>query len=308
MGVISLRDRLEEEQAARRREAAKQPPAIFLVGVVMMIAVVGGLMLRGAIAGGAVAVAGSASPSAIVLAGSPTPAVTASMAPYRGLTGYVWPLDNPVVTLPYGPTDWGEFFVNGIRFHDGVDVASDCGDKVHAAHDGVVLAASRQYDDYMGWTSSLTPYYNLLTTKHWWDSLPIVIVIDDGDGYRSIYAHEYQVLVKAGQKVKAGDVIGFEGQTGNASGCHVHFGLFSTTETARLQLDPAIVSKDQMPAEEISRIDPLLVLPFRCDIEETRTLRPIEAAACPPWVAPTPTAKGGAKATPKTSAAASPRL
>jgi murein DD-endopeptidase MepM/ murein hydrolase activator NlpD len=290
MGVISLRDRFEEEQAAPRREAAKRPPAIFLIGVMMTIAVVGGLMLRGAIAGGAFAAAGSTSPSAVVRAGSPTPPAAASVAAYLGLTGYVWPLDDPVITLPYEPTDWGEFFVNGIRFHDGVDMASDCGDKVHAAHDGVVLAASRQYDDYMGWTSSLTPYYNLLNTKHWWDSLPIVIVIDDGDGYRSIYAHEYQVLVKVGQKVKAGDVIGYEGQTGNASGCHVHFGLFSPTETARFQLDPAIVSKDQMPAEEIARIDPLLVLPFRCEFEEMRALRPVEASPCPEFVSPTPTA------------------
>jgi murein DD-endopeptidase MepM/ murein hydrolase activator NlpD len=160
----------------------------------------------------------------------------------------------------------------------------------------VILAAGRQYDDYMGWTSSLTPYYNLLTAKHWWDSLPIVIVIDNGDGYRSIYAHEYQVLVKVGQKVKAGDVIGYEGQTGNASGCHVHFGLFNPTDTGRFQLDPAIVSKDLMPAEEIARIDPLLVLPFRCQFEEMRALRPSEAVGCPPL--PTPTPKPGTSAKP----------
>jgi murein DD-endopeptidase MepM/ murein hydrolase activator NlpD len=306
--VISLRDRLEVEHAAQRQEAGKLPPPIFILGVVMMVTVVGGLMLRGAIGGGSAVAAGSAAPSVSTGTATPTLAAAASVAPYLGLTGYVWPLDNPVITLPYAPTDWGEFFVNGIRFHDGVDMASNCGDKVRAAHDGVILAASRQYDDYMGWTSSLTPYYDFLTKKHWWDSLPIVIVIDDGDGYRSIYAHEYQVLVKVGQKVKAGDVIGYEGQTGNASGCHVHFGLFSPTETARFQLDPTIVSKDQMPAEEIARIDPLLVLPFRCEFEEMRSLRPIEASPCPGFVSPTPTGKGGSKATPTASPNGLPRL
>jgi murein DD-endopeptidase MepM/ murein hydrolase activator NlpD len=300
--VISLRDRLEAEHAAQRQEAGKLPPPIFILGVVMMVAVVGGLMLRGAIVGGNAVAAGSAGPSVSTRTGSPTPAVAASVAPYLGLTGYVWPLDSPVITLPFGPSDWGEFFDKGQRFHDGVDMASNCGDKVRAAHDGVVLAASRQYDDSMGWTSSLTPYYNLLTAKHWWESLPIVIVIDNGDGYRSIYAHEYQVLVKVGQKVKAGDVIGYEGQTGNASGCHVHFGLFSPTETARFQLDPTIVSKDQMPAEEIARIDPLLVLPFRCEFEEMRSLRPIEAGPCPGFTTPS------ASAAPKASAGSSPRL
>ncbi|HEX7492400.1 MAG TPA: M23 family metallopeptidase [Candidatus Limnocylindrales bacterium] len=258
----------------------------------MMTTVVGGLMLRGAIAGHGVAAAGSAGPaaqgpaSAAAGAAAVVEAASAGKTPYMGLSGYVWPLDNPVLTLPFGPTDWGEFFVNGVRFHDGVDIASNCGDKVRAAHDGVVLAAGRQYDDYLGWTGSLTPYYNLLTAKHWWESLPIVIVIDDGDGYRSIYAHEYQVLVKVGQKVKAGDVIGYEGQTGNASGCHVHFGLFSPAATGRFQLDPAIVSKDQMPAEEVARIDPLLVLPFRCEFDEMRSLRPAEANPCPEITTP----------------------
>jgi murein DD-endopeptidase MepM/ murein hydrolase activator NlpD len=306
--VISLRDRLEAERADRRQEARKFPPPIFILGVVMMVSVVGGLTLRGAIAGGSAAAADSAGSSVQGGAARPTPADAADAThaavatPYKGLSGYVWPLDNPVITLPFGPSNWGEFFVDGVRFHDGVDMASNCGDKVRAAHDGVILAASRQYDNYMGWTSSLTPYYNLLNAKHWWDSLPIVIVIDDGDGYRSIYAHEYQVLVKVGQRVKAGDVIGFEGQTGNASGCHVHFGLFSPTDTGRFQLDPAIVSKDQMPKEEIARIDPLLVLPFRCEFEEMRSLRPVEADPCPGLSAPPATPA------PKASAGSSPKL
>ena len=297
--MISLRERLEEEQSTRRQKTFRPPPPIFILGVVMLVAVVGGLTLRSALAGtgtgapggrpsastvAALAAASAASQGPGVRTGSPSPIATAS--PYLGLTGYVWPLDSPVITLPFGPTDWGEFFVNGVRFHDGVDIASNCGDNVRAAHDGTVLAAGRQYDDYMGWTSSLKPYYNLLDTKHWWNSLPIVIVIDDGDGYRSIYAHEYQVLVKPGQKVKAGQVIGYQGQTGNASGCHVHFGIFNPKETATFQLDPAVVSKDLMPAFEIARIDPLLVLPFRCEFEEMRALRPAEAVGCPPLPSP----------------------
>jgi murein DD-endopeptidase MepM/ murein hydrolase activator NlpD len=304
----------------------KLPPPIFLLGVFMMVAVVGGLTLRSAVAGSghtepragtsarasavaavaAVASSASGAPSSSSQSGSASSAPSA--IPYLGLTGYVWPLDNPVITLPYGPTDWGEFFVNGARFHDGVDIASNCGDYVRAAHDGVVLAASRQYDDYMGWIGDLAPYYKLLDTKHWWNSLPIVVVIDDGDGYRSIYAHEYQVTAKVGQKVKAGQIIGYEGQTGNASGCHVHFGLFNPKETATFQLDPAVVSKDLMPPYEIARIDPLLVLPFRCEFEEMRALRPVEAAPCPPLVSPTPTGKGNSKATPTASSNGSPRL
>ena len=238
----------------------------------------------------------SASPA---LSPSPDPATySTTWAP--NLTGYVWPLQGSVVvTLPFGPSDWGEFFLDGKRTHDGVDMATKCGDFVRAAHDGVVLAASREYDAYMGWVGDIAPYIALVNKKNWWPSLPIVIVIDDGDGYRSIYAHEYQVTVKPGQHVKAGQVIGYEGATGNASGCHVHFGLFSPSQTATFELDPTIVAKDLMPRYEIARIDPLLVLPFRCEIVEMRTLRPDLASPCP--VLPTSQPSGKAAATPRPS-------
>jgi murein DD-endopeptidase MepM/ murein hydrolase activator NlpD len=229
-------------------------------------------------------------PSSTVGPSPAPPSYSTGWAP--NLTGYVWPLQGSVVvTLPFGFSEWGEFFVDGKRFHDGLDMATQCGDYVYAAHDGVVLAASREYDAYMGWVGDIAPYINLVNKKNWWPSLPIVIVIDDGDGYRSIYAHEYQVTVKPGQHVKAGQVIGYEGQTGNASGCHVHFGLFSPSQTATFALDPAIVSKDLLPKYEIARIDPLLVLPFRCEIAEMRLLRPAEAAPCPVLPTDQPSAK-----------------
>jgi len=281
----------------------------------MIAIVVGGLLFSSVLAagGGSTASSGlspedatlSASPSSSDAAQSPissaTPAALtvgsgqtsryAGYVPAPLLTGYVWPLTNGRVTLPFGPTSWGELIVNGQLFHDGVDMATTCGDKVHAAHDGVVLAASRHYDDYMGWVGDVTPYLDLLTRKGWWNSLPIVIVIDDGDGYWSIYAHESAVTVKPGQQVTAGQVIGYEGATGNASGCHVHFGLFSPRETDEFQLEPSIAKRLLLPAYEIARINPLLVLPFRCDVEEMRALRPAEAAACPVLPSPIPAAK-----------------
>ena len=290
LDVTSPRDRLDVVQASRRPSAKTEIPPVFILGVVMMVAVVGGLLLRSAVAPPGAAAA-SLRPGVTPVGSAPQATPTAEPTPYLNLKGYVWPLLGATVTLPFGPSDWGEFIVDGKHFHDGVDMATQCGDKVMAAHDGVVLAASRTYDAYMGWTSSITPYYNLLDTKHWWDSLPIVVVIDDGDGYRSIYAHEYQVTVTPGQHVKAGQVIGFEGATGNASGCHVHFGLFSPTEKATFQLDPTVVAKDLMPAAEIARINPLLVLPFQCEIEEMRSLRPIEAAPCPVLSTPSSSAK-----------------
>lgn len=179
------------------------------------------------------------------------------------LTGYRWPLPHGRVTLPFGPTPWGSRVVNGKLFHDGVDIATFCGDRVVAAHDGIVLAAGRHYDQVMGWVGDLRPYLRRLDAKDLWSTLPIVIVIDDGDGYRSVYAHFWKVVVHTGQQVKAGQLIGYEGMTGRATGCHVHFGLFDPQETATFGITPDVVSKMKTPALEIATIDPLLVLPPR---------------------------------------------
>ena len=110
-------------------------------------------------------------------------------------------------------------------------MASFCGDTVRAAHDGVVLAAGRKFDDQIGWVGDLTRYYATLDKKKLWDDLPIVVIVDDGNGYRSIYAHMSKITVTVGQTVRAGKRIGYEGATGHASGCHVHYGLFSPLET-----------------------------------------------------------------------------
>jgi murein DD-endopeptidase MepM/ murein hydrolase activator NlpD len=317
---------------SRRPDGAVQIPPVFVLGVVMMAAVVGGLLLRSvAVAGSSAAsqtapvvpavafattggdrsAGGVVSPSASAPDASSLPATgnspLALLSPSpTPLTGYVWPLDKAMVTLPFGPTSWGEYIVNGQLFHDGVDMATFCGDYVRAAHAGVVLAAGRQYDEFIGWVGDLTPYHNLLDTKHWWNSLPITVVIDDGDGYRSIYAHESKVIVTPGQRVTAGQIIGYEGATGNATGCHVHFGLFSPTEKSTFMIDPAIVKKDLVPPAEIARINPFLVLPFRCEIEEMRPLRPVEAAGCPPLPTPTSAAKATITPPPTEQPAASP--
>ncbi len=179
------------------------------------------------------------------------------------LTGYVWPIAHPRLTLPYGPTPWGTRVVDGRLFHDGVDLATFCGDRIVAAHDGVVLAAGRHFDDDIGWVGDLTAYYRLLEAKQMWSDLPNVVIVDDGNTYRSVYAHFSRVVVHVGQRVRAGQLIGFEGMTGHATGCHLHYGIFSPLETATFGIEPIEVKDLRVPTLEIARIDPLLVLPYR---------------------------------------------
>ncbi len=136
-----------------------------------------------------------------------------------------------------------------------------------------MLVASRHFDRFLGWVGDLGPYLRRLERGNLWSELPIVVVIDDGNGYRSVYAHFGKVVVEAGQHVHAGQLLGFEGMTGHASGCHLHYDLFSPTETTTFGLRPDIAKRMHLPRAEIARIDPLPLLPPR---------RGINAPAFPP--------------------------
>lgn len=95
---------------------------------------------------------------------------------------------------------WREHPVDGEeKFHNGADLAVNNGSKVLAFADGVV--------DYIG----ESPIYGLYTQ------------ITHGDGVTSFYAHNSKLLVQQGQNVKAGDKIAESGDTGNATGPHLHF-------------------------------------------------------------------------------------
>ena len=70
---------------------------------------------------------------------------------------------------------------------------------MHATHDGTVT--------YSGWREG---YGNTIEITH-------------DMGYLTLYGHNSSLRVKAGQQVKAGDVVALSGQTGYANGPHVHY-------------------------------------------------------------------------------------
>jgi murein DD-endopeptidase MepM/ murein hydrolase activator NlpD len=234
--------------------------------VVLVLAIVAALAFYGIGGGSRPAVAlSTGAPSAAALAADPTGAPTASPSPTTPppatLTGYRWPLDHGRITTPFGVVTAGTLVVDGQPFHDGIDIASFCGDHIEAAHDGVVIATGRHVNAALGWVGNVAAYEARLDAKKLWNTLAITIVIDDGNGYRSEYIHLYKSLVKTGQHVKAGDVIGYEGRTGLATGCHLHYSIFSPTDRRRFQVSPTLVTKELLPAEEIARVDPLSILP-----------------------------------------------
>ena len=197
-----------------------------------------------------------------------TPAPTAGPRPIPAeplpaplLDGYQWPLRNARITNSFGSGRPSSFSLDGKPFHDGIDIASFCGARITAAHDGVVLGAGRRTQALMGWVGDLTAFKAKLDAEDAWGTQAITVVVDDGNGYRSIYAHLGVATVRKGDAVKAGDLIGWEGASGNATGCHLHYAIFNPNETATLALDPKIAKKNKLPPFQVARIDPLLVLP-----------------------------------------------
>ena len=88
------------------------------------------------------------------------------------------------------------------RMHTGIDLTAKPGTPVYATGDGRVTLAGRD-GDHSGYG--------------------IVVVIDHGFGYRSLYGHLQKVTVRRGQTVKRGQQVGTVGRTGLASGNHLHY-------------------------------------------------------------------------------------
>jgi murein DD-endopeptidase MepM/ murein hydrolase activator NlpD len=84
-------------------------------------------------------------------------------------------------------------------FHTGVDIANDFGTPVRATADGRVAFA--------GWEGG----YGKL------------VVLDHGHGYQTYYGHLSEIKAAVGQQVRRGGTIGLMGQTGDATGPHVHY-------------------------------------------------------------------------------------
>ncbi|HEX9675031.1 MAG TPA: peptidoglycan DD-metalloendopeptidase family protein [Anaerolineales bacterium] len=85
-------------------------------------------------------------------------------------------------------------------YHPGIDIAGSTGNAIYASASGVVV--------YAGWNNY---------------GYGLMVVIDHGDGWQTLYAHMNDVEVACGQAVFQGNVIGGVGSTGNSTGPHLHF-------------------------------------------------------------------------------------
>lgn len=222
----------------------------------------------------------------------------------KQLTGYGWPLKRAWITSRFAPRDFGNFIViDGVGYHDGLDIATHCGDEVYAAHDGLVLANDRTYDKYIGYHGKPEEIYNRTVRNGRPNALAIAVVIDDGNGYRSLYMHLKEATVQPGQYVRRGDQIGIEGATGAATGCHVHYSLIRM-DGGWQQVLPRLWQYGY-PEKIREHVNPLEVLPWGDEWAPLRLYCQVEFCASPspsptPANSPTPT-PSGTPATPSPS-------
>jgi murein DD-endopeptidase MepM/ murein hydrolase activator NlpD len=187
-------------------------------------------------------------------------ATTRTLEPEQ-LTGYHWPLRYATITTWFAPTSGGFVVIGGRRIHDGLDLATSCGDTVRAAHDGTVLHAGREFDRYIGYSVPPEGFLKSLKSGTGLGILPIVVVVDDGNGYRSAYVHLSSTRVRQGQRIRAGQPIGIEGATGHATGCHLHYELIRMDGSFQA-VAPELVKAARYPPFVRERVDPLRVFSF----------------------------------------------
>jgi murein DD-endopeptidase MepM/ murein hydrolase activator NlpD len=205
---------------------------------------------------------------------------------------YIWPIGDAKITTYFAPQLAGTSLLNGVAIHNGIDLAKPCGTPIAAAHDGTVLAAGRRTEGFLGFSSSVQPYFDELVRRKLTDRyLPIMVIVDDGNGLISVYVHLAKASVSAGDHVVAGQLIGLEGATGNASGCHLHYSIY-VADGPWVEVAPLLVTKWHYPALMRIRVDPLLYLP--ADAPGAGYPAPgLEPPADPPhWVDPTPVLPG----------------
>ncbi len=119
-------------------------------------------------------------------------------------------LAQPSFMLPCPDYAYVSDLWNSEEKHFGFDLAANYGTEILASKDGVVSAIN--------------------STDPWGGGWGYFIFIEHDEVYSTRYAHCSSLIVNEGQSVKAGEVIGYVGSTGNSSGNHLHFEIYENGE------------------------------------------------------------------------------
>lgn len=166
--------------------------------------------------------------------------------PKRGILS--WPVRNLVtITQYFGYTPEAAKLYKTTAHHPGIDFRASIGTPIFAALEGTVTDTEsvkiKQGCQYGKW-----------------------VLIRHPNGLSTIYGHLSSVLVQPGQLVKTGQIIGYSGVTGYATGPHLHFGLYASSgikivDSSSLKPDSNCAGIKTVAAPISSYLDPLAYLP-----------------------------------------------
>ncbi len=160
------------------------------------------------------------------------------LIPKTGSGVLSWPLTNVLITSPYG-SRWG-------RFHYGLDFRASIGSKVMAMGSGTVLG-----------TGDTDIACKGASFGKW-------VFIKYDDGLSSTYGHLSSITASVGDKVKAGDIVAYSGNTGSSTGPHLHVAVYAS-DGVKVDTVPSKACGGKIFTQPISALtaylDPGLYLP-----------------------------------------------
>ena len=116
------------------------------------------------------------------------------------------------------------------RLHAGMDITARQGTPVYATGDGVVRVSGRNAQGLGGYG--------------------VVVVVDHGFGFQTLYAHMQGTKVRVGQKVKRGEQIGTVGSSGLSTGSHLHYEVILNGK----KVDPVYYFSGDLTPEEYEEV------------------------------------------------------
>lgn len=134
-----------------------------------------------------------------------------------------YPIQNAPMSQDYGNTKFAERAYR-TKFHNGIDFAARIGTPIFAAEDGVVKAADNNDKGTLRWQKYQYGMH---------------IVIEHPNNLSTLYAHLSKILVRVGASVKRGDLIGYSGNSGYATGPHLHFSVYWSKSVEFKPIPPA---------------------------------------------------------------------
>lgn len=162
----------------------------------------------------------------------------------KGKGALSWPLDNIFITQYFGRTiDAQRLYSSGT--HNGVDFRASVGTPVKAVLSGVVQG-----------TGNTDAQKGCYSYGKW-------VLIKHPNGLSSLYGHLSLIKVAEGQNVGTGEIIGYSGQTGYATGPHLHLTVYASQGVQVQKYSSSINCKNvSIPIADIKAyLDPMLYLP-----------------------------------------------